>query len=109
MIPKIPKSVPDDALTESELAQLWHELCVEVMDEKFAGRTHSNRRTYDAGCLGPACKKAGREHGRRRTQVATPSAKYQHVDLIIAAWFPVATDRLAQARQRLLEEIAPAS
>lgn len=109
MIPQTPVEVPEDALTVAELGELWHQICVELMDEKYAGRTHGNRRTYDAGCLGPACKKAAREYGRRRTQVAAPSERYQYVDLIIAAWFPVATDRLIQARQRLLEEIAPAS
>lgn len=109
MIPKMPLGVPADALTDSELSDLWHQICVELMDEKYLGRTHGNRRTYDAGCLGPACKKAAREHGRRRTQVATPSERYQYVDLIIAAWWPVAMDRVVKARQRLLEEIAPAS
>jgi hypothetical protein len=105
----MPDGIPEGALDEAQLGELWHQICVEVMDEKYAGRMHGNRRTYDAGCQGPACKKASREHGRRRTQVATPSAKYQYVDLIVAAWFPVATDRVAKARQRLLEEIAPAS
>ncbi len=109
MIPEIPAGVPLEALDATELGELWHQICVELMDEKYAGRTHGNRRTYDAGCLGPACKRAAREHGRRRTQVATPSERYVYVDLIIAAWFPVAADRVQAARQRLLEEIAPAS
>lgn len=104
----MPNGIPEDLMTDTELSELWHQICVEVMDEKYAGRTHGNRRTYDAGCQGPICKKASREHGRRRISAA-PSAKYQHLDLIIEVWWPIARDRVAKARARLLEEIAPAS
>lgn len=107
-MPAIPVGIPEDALTDQELGELWHQICVELMNEKYAGRKHGNRRTYDAGCQGPLCKKASREHGRRRVSAA-PSAKYQHLDLVIEAWGPIARDRVEMVRARLLEEIAPAS
>jgi hypothetical protein len=107
MMPAVPKDC-EDKLTDIELGELWHQLCVELLDTQYAGRTHGHRRTYDAGCQGPMCKKAMREHGRRRS-TATPSEKYRYLDLIIEAWFVEATDRVAMVRTRLLEEIAPAS
>lgn len=107
-LPTIPYEAADHDLSVAELSNLWHLLCVELMDKKFGGRTHGNRRTYDAGCAGPLCRKAVREHGRRRNKT-NPSDRYRCVDLILDAWEPVATHRLQVAQELLLQEIAPAA
>jgi hypothetical protein len=105
--PELPSNLRVE-ITENDLNELWYDLCAELMDNKFAGRTHGNRRTRDAGCEGPLCRKAVREHGRRRNSTA-PSARYESLDLLLDTWFPIATARLAQAREKILQQIAPAS
>lgn len=107
MIPPVPLDCVDK-LTAPELEELWRELVVELMADRFAGRTHGNRRTYDAGCTGPMCRKDVREHGRRRNKT-TPSERYKYLDLILEVWYPIAMDRVEKVRARLLEEIAPVS
>lgn len=106
-VPDVPFSAMGK-MTDAELADLWRQLCTELMNEKYQGRTHGNRRTRDAGCDGPLCKKAQRDYGRRRYTLQG-SSKFMYSDLILVAWFPVAQRRLAQARQMILEKIAPAS
>lgn len=45
---------------------LWESVCNEFLDETYASRAHHNAGTYDKGCHGPLCRKANREHARRR-------------------------------------------
>lgn len=106
-VPDVPFSAMGK-MTDAELADLWRQLVSELLNEKFQGRTHGNRRTRDAGCKGPLCKKAQRDYGRRRYALQG-SSKFTYSDLILVAWYPIAQRRLTQARQSLLERIAPAS
>lgn len=106
-------SLPDGS-TEADankldisLFGLWDEICREVCDAEYANRTHGNRRTYDAGCKGPKCSKAQREHGRRRTST-NPSEKYQYLDPIIDAWYSLAAARYREVQSAMLEQVRTA-
>lgn len=65
-----------------ELEQLWYEVVKELTDPEYRNRTHGSRRTCEAGCNGPLCRKAVRDHGRRRQQ-SQPSEKYRYIDPIL--------------------------
>lgn len=103
-LPKLPKELAGHSMTLDELAELWQKIIVELMDTEYMGRTHGNRRTYDAGCKGPICGKAVREHGRRRTQTA-PNERYKYLDPIIAFYWTVAVERIDVAREAMLEKL----
>lgn len=104
MYPKLPEELKGHSFTQEELRILWQKLVHELLDADYNGRTHHNRRTYDAGCKGPLCGKAMREHGRRRTSTA-PNEKYKYLDPILDYWRPVAEDRIAAARAKMLQQL----
>lgn len=103
-VPPVPLDLFDHGMPDSELAELWHALVVELLDSDYIGRAHQNRRTYDAGCQGPLCRKAAREHSRRRIS-AEPKLKYVYLDGILDAWKPVAEARIRVAQQKILEAL----
>jgi len=102
-VPSLPESLIDHGMTEVELADLWHDLIVELLDNEYVTRTH-NKRTYDAGCRGPLCRKAVREAGRRRFQ-NTVHEKYLFVDPILEYWSPIALERINRLRTKLVQEL----
>lgn len=101
--PDLPETLVDHGMTEEELGDLWYELIVELIDQEYISRTH-NKRTYDAGCRGPLCRKATREAGRRRNRT-TVHEKYLFVDPILDFWHPIAVERIARVRARLVQEL----
>jgi len=101
--PDVPMSLIDHGLTERELSELWNGLIMELLDEEYSNRTH-NKRTYDAGCRGPLCRKAVREAARRRNRNAV-AEKYLFIDPILECWQPVASERIARVRTRLVQEL----
>jgi len=103
-VPALPEELADHWMSDDELADLWHRLCVELLDLKYANRTHHNRRTYDAGCKGPLCGKATREHARRRTKT-NANEKYEFVDKILDYWYPIAVKRIQDAQAIILEQL----
>lgn len=104
MIPDLPEGVTEDEYSFSDQAALWHLIITELLDEEFAGRTHGNRKTYDSGCKGPICRKAARDHGRRRNQ-SEPTDEFKRLDLLIQAWTPVAVGRIVWARENMIKEL----
>jgi hypothetical protein len=103
-VPQLPSHLSDHSLSETELAKLWHDIVVELLDEKYANRTHGNRRTYDAGCHKPLCSKGLREHARRRNNTS-PNEKYKYVDAIIEYYWPIAVDRIESVRATMLDQL----
>jgi len=103
-IPALPIELTDHKFSDGDLAELWHKMIAELLNAEYSGRTHENRRTYNAGCKGPLCTKAAREHTRRRMDGA-PSLKYAYIDRILDAWKPIAQARISNAQQKLLEEL----
>lgn len=102
--PEVPFDVTEHGLSDEELAELWHALIVELLNTELSGRTHHNRRTYDAGCRGPLCSKSTREYARRRNATA-PNEKYRYIDPILDYWYPVAMQRIHNARESILREL----
>jgi hypothetical protein len=103
-VPPVPEDLFDHGFSDKELGDLWHQLIVELLDATFVSRTHENRRTYDAGCRGPLCSKAAREHSRRRFS-SPASPKYVYIDAILMDWKIIAEARIARAQQLLLEAL----
>jgi len=95
---------PDNEYVQTVGTTLWNELIVEFLDDDYAGRTHGHRRTYDAGCKGPACRKAARDHSRRRNK-SEPSDETKALDALIEAWVPVVVGRIILARERMVKEL----
>lgn len=60
----IPGLEPRDI--ETIVDNLWMEVMQEILDQEYITRQHHNTGTYDKGCRGPLCRKAYREHPRRR-------------------------------------------
>lgn len=102
--PDLPDHLIDHGMTEEELGELWYDLVVELSEEKYTNRTH-NSRTYDAGCRGPLCRKSTRENARRRNQSKTVLEKYLFVDPILDYWSPIARERIARIRAKLVQEL----
>lgn len=101
--PEIPADLIDHGMTEQELGDLWYELVSELLDQNFMSRTH-NKRTYDAGCRGPLCRKATREAGRRRYKNAI-AEKYLFLDPLLDHWEPIAIQRIERLRNKLIQEL----
>ncbi len=104
MMPTLPEDLRDGEIYGEELVNLWKALIIELMDEDYIGRRHENRRTYDAGCHGPMCRKAIREHGRRRASTQ-PSEKYATLDAILDYWYPKAKEQIAIVRHQMLNQL----
>lgn len=105
--PPIPDKLRPPTAAAINLDRLWFELCMELADIKLMGRTHGNRRTYDAGCSGPMCGRAVREYARRRSS-GSATGKYRWIDPILELWYPVAEERLREAQSKLLGQMLQA-
>lgn len=102
--PPIPTELRPPKDSGINLDRLWFELCMELADVKLMGRAHGNRRTYDAGCSGPACQRAVRVYARRRSS-SSATGKYRWIDPILEFWFPIAESRLQEAQAKLLGQM----
>lgn len=105
MMPDLPEGFdPESEHVMSAAAVVWNEIIKELLDEEYLGRTHGNRRTYDVGCKGPICRKAARDHARRRNQ-SEPTPDMKQLDLLIEAWTSVAVGRIVWAREKMVKEL----
>jgi hypothetical protein len=91
-IPSVPyELLPQYRLANfsDEVSALWDEVVEEVLDEAHLTRHHSNTGTYDKGCRGPLCKKAYREHPRRRAPLepGTLAPRYERAFDPIVEYF----------------------
>lgn len=113
-VPEIPISIFSLSLEDPDLtytlrcAELWHEICAELMEPKYKSRSHHNVGTYDQGCHGPLCRKAHREHPRRRS----PSGVLMQVqeeriyDPVLEYFHTVMKHRIRKHQTQLLKEIS---
>lgn len=87
--------------------ELWVLILDEVCDKEYLSRIHHNVGTYDVGCRGPLCRKALREHPRRKTKppAYTPQADRIY-DPIIEFFHTVAKYRVREYRRILLERLS---
>lgn len=103
--PSLPAEFGENCLGEDVTQELWNKVILELLNADWTGRTHHNRRTYDAGCKGPLCAKAQREHSRRRSQTTTPSEKYRFMDAALDYFKPIAEQRIDEAREHMIMQL----
>lgn len=113
-IPTIPETILPDGFSGTltfvtEAQELWSDILDELCDENFITRIHHNVGTYDKGCRGPLCRKALREHPKRRTPTGfsglTPREDRLY-DPVIEFFHTVAKFRIKTYRQSLYKELS---
>lgn len=100
--PPLPKEFQQS--TKFNLNEIWAAVCQELADTDFQSRSHHNRRTYDAGCYGPLCRKAVRDHSRKRTG-SSPRDEFRELDPILMYFFSEAQRRIREHMEDLLNSI----
>lgn len=104
--PEIPLELtPQDFLRDNSFCNdttgLWWQILLEICHPEYATRSHANVGTYDQGCRGPLCRKALREHPRRRSPDATLNAKLALYDPILEYFHVIAKRRVAAYKAEL--------
>lgn len=87
---------------------LWEDVLAEVCDEEYLTRLHHNVGTYDKGCRGPLCRKALREHPKRRTPTGFSGLNPREerlYDPVLEFFHTVAKFRLKQYQQEVYKEL----
>jgi hypothetical protein len=111
--PEVPTDIFNVALDDADLTytlrceELWSEVVIEVLDREFTKRAHHNVGTYDQGCHGPLCRKALREHPRRKSPAGTALQLREEriYDPVLEYFHTVIKHRVRAAQQALLKEL----
>lgn len=111
--PDVPSDIFNVALDDADLSynlrcdELWDEVMAEVLDHEFLKRAHHNVGTYDQGCRGPLCRKALREHPRRKSPAGTAlQLREERVyDPVLEYFHVVIKHRVRVAQQNILKEL----
>ena len=85
---------------------MWTDVLTEMLDADYRNRSHHNVSTYDSGCRGPLCRKAHREHPRRKAPVSVNLREERVYDPVIEYFHVVVKHRIRTAQQELLKELA---
>jgi hypothetical protein len=113
-IPEIPQPIFSLALDDPDLTfhmrceELWREVIEELCDDTYARRAHHNNGTYDQGCRGPLCRKALRDHSRRKSPsgLALIVREERVYDPVLEYFHTVMKFRIKNYQTQILEEIA---
>lgn len=88
----------------------WKEVCDELSDPEYSKRSHHNVGTYDQGCRGPLCRKANREHPRRKRSdrgVPVYLLREERIfDPVLEYFHTVMKYRIRQYQQEIIKELA---
>jgi hypothetical protein len=111
--PEVPGAIFNLALDDADLTyslrceELWREVTCEVLDHRFLKRSHHNVGTYDQGCRGPLCRKALREHPRRKTPAGTTLQLREEriYDPVLEYFHVVIKHRVRVAQQNILKDL----
>lgn len=111
--PQVPSEIFNVALDDADLTyemrcqELWKEVCEEVLDPEFRKRAHHNVGTYDQGCHGPLCRKALREHPRRKSPAGTALQLREEriYDPVLEYFHTVIKHRIRAVQQEILQEL----
>lgn len=111
--PNVPSEIFDLAREEVDLTyhlrceELWRDVMDEVLDHDFFKRSHHNVGTYDQGCRGPLCRKALREHPRRKSPAGTALQLREEriYDPVLEYFHVVMKHRVRVAQQSILKEL----
>lgn len=112
-MPDVPREIFDLALEDADLTyhmrceELWSEVVTEVLDRDYIKRAHQNVGTYDQGCRGPLCRKALREHPRRKTPAGTVLQLREEriYDPVLEYFYVVVKHRVRVAQQNILANL----
>lgn len=112
-VPEVPSAIFNVATDDADLSyhlrcdELWEEVVQEVRDEIYLKRAHHNVGTYDQGCRGPLCRKALREHPRRKTPAGTVLQLREEriYDPVLEYFHVVIKHRVRAAQQEILKEL----
>jgi hypothetical protein len=112
-MPLIPAEIFNLAGEDADLTyslrcgELWDEVVNEVLDPDFRSRQHHNVGTYDKSCRGPLCRKALREHPRRKSPSSAPyEVREERIyDPVIEYFHVVMKHRVRAVQQEILKEI----
>lgn len=86
---------------------LWSDVVKELSASEFQDRSHHNVGTYDVGCRGPLCRKANREHPKRRKSESRLAARAERIyDPIIEFYHTVYKHRLLNTAVYRIKELA---
>ena len=107
--------IPEDLLVDMDslpeyyfdvCGSLWTDVLTEMLDQDYRTRSHHNASTYGAGWRGPLCRKALREHPRRKSPVSVNLREERVYDPVIEYFHVVVKHRIRTAQQELLKELA---
>lgn len=109
-MPTIPHDIFNLALDDADLSynmrceELWTEVVEEVLNREYIKRAHQNVGTYDQGCRGPLCRKALREHPRRKSPAGTALQLREEriYDPVLEYFYVVMKHRVRAAQQAIL-------
>lgn len=112
-IPEVPIEIYSLSMEDPDLTyhlrckELWEEVCNELVDPEYRNRAH-NASTYDSGCRGPLCRKAHREHPRRKSSHGIPlQVREERIyDPVLDYFHTVMKHRIRKYQQELLKEIS---
>ena len=112
-MPEVPAAIFNVALDDADLTynlrcgELWEEVVTEVLDRDYLKRAHHNVGTYDQGCHGPLCRKALREHPRRKSPAGTALQLREEriYDPVLEYFHTVIKHRIRAAQQEILKEL----
>lgn len=113
IMPDVPRAIFDVAQEDADLSynmrceELWSEVVSEVLDHSYIKRSHHNVGTYDQGCRGPLCRKALREHPRRKSPAGTALQLREEriYDPVLEYFHVVVKHRVRVAQQHILREL----
>lgn len=111
--PEVPEAIFNLAKEDADLfyhehcASLWREVVAEMSDDEYKTRSHHNVGTYTQGCRGPLCRKANREHPRRKSPEASIMALREEriYDPVLEYFHVVFKHRIRAAQSELLKEV----
>ena len=111
--PEIPEAIFNLANDDADLfyhehcADLWVQVVNELEDAEYRTRSHHNAGTYNQGCRGPLCRKANREHPRRKTPEVSPAQLRDErvYDPVLEYFHIVFKHRIRTAQNELLKEV----
>lgn len=97
-----------DLMYHAVCGELWADVLAELQSEVYNKRAHANVGTYDQGCRGPLCRKALREHPRRRPPhgVAVQLREERVFDPVLDYFHTVLKHRIRNEQQQILQELA---
>lgn len=111
--PEIPEAIFNLAKDDADLFyqehcnELWRQVMEELKSAPYRTRSHHNVGTYNQGCRGPLCRKANREHPRRKTpEVSLSQLREERIyDPVLEYFHVVMRHRIRSAQNEILRGV----